>query len=223
MEKYVVKAWDWSKNTDGYWRIPCMEMPYLAENWASKGFKSFLDIGCGLGRNTFYMSSRGFEVTAADLSDYAVNSVKKEAEERGLKVTALIADALKLPFSDCSFDCIMAYHSVYHTDTAGMKKVISELKRVLKPNGELFISFLSKNTDSFLNLPASRRLDGNTALKDEYEAGKNVPHFYADLNDLKRLLKEFEFVMFPKEVCEYDVDKTESFSKHFFTIVRKPL
>lgn len=63
------KAWDWEKNQSDYWLIPCVESPYLAERWQGKGFLRFLDLGCGLGRHAVYMAKKGFEVTAADLSE----------------------------------------------------------------------------------------------------------------------------------------------------------
>ena len=68
----ITKAWDWSKNTDGYWLEPCVEAAYLAERWHGAGKTRFADIGCGLGRHTVYMASHGFEVTAFDLSEQAV-------------------------------------------------------------------------------------------------------------------------------------------------------
>ncbi len=39
------KPWDWSKNESTQWLIPTIE------SWKSKGFKKFLDLGCGLGRH----------------------------------------------------------------------------------------------------------------------------------------------------------------------------
>ncbi len=73
----ITKAWDWSKNTDDQWLIPCMESSYLAEKWKSKGYNSFLDLGCGLGRHSIYMASHGFDVTAVDLSEYGVSHLNK--------------------------------------------------------------------------------------------------------------------------------------------------
>ncbi len=72
----ITKAWDWSKNTDNYWRIPCIESAFLAERWNAEDFNSLLDLGCGLGRHTVYMGKHGFKVTAFDLSDEAVESTR---------------------------------------------------------------------------------------------------------------------------------------------------
>lgn len=83
---HITKAWDWSKNTDDYWITPCVASAYLAERWSSKGFKNFLDLGCGLGRHSVYMGTRGFDVTAVDLSEEAVKRTKDWAAQENLQV-----------------------------------------------------------------------------------------------------------------------------------------
>jgi len=82
MNNYITKAWDWSKNTDNVWLIPCTESAYLAERWQGLGFKSFLDLGCGLGRHSIYMATKGFDVNAVDLSDYGVNHLREWRKKR---------------------------------------------------------------------------------------------------------------------------------------------
>ena len=49
-----------------------------------------------------------------------------------------------LPYADNSFDSVFACQVISHTDTVGTKKVISEIERVLKPGGEIYISMCSK-------------------------------------------------------------------------------
>ena len=39
-----------------------------------------LDIACGIGRNTHFMSENGFEVDAVDISDYALSQVKDDPQ-----------------------------------------------------------------------------------------------------------------------------------------------
>jgi 2-polyprenyl-3-methyl-5-hydroxy-6-metoxy-1,4-benzoquinol methylase len=96
----ITKAWDWSKNTDDYWRIPCIEAAFLAERWQSEGFRNFLDLGCGLGRHTVYMGTHGLEVTAFDLSDEAVQETRNWAERENLQIEAHAGNMLALPFKN---------------------------------------------------------------------------------------------------------------------------
>ena len=215
------KAWDWSKNEDNYWLIPTIESCYLAESWKAKGFNKFLDLGCGLGRHSIYFAKKNFEVSSVDLSDYGVNHLKKWAEEEQLNIEMSICDMLNLPFDDETFDCIMAYNVIYHTDTEGFVKALEEIKRVLKSKGELFITLISKNTWSYQKADQYKRIDNNTILRNEHDTELDVPHFYVDIQDIKKHFIDFDFVKIPIEQVEYNMENTEYFSKHFNLIVRK--
>lgn len=215
------KAWDWSKNKSSEWLKPSIESIYLSELWQSKGFKRFLDLGCGLGRHSVYFSQKGFEVNSVDLSEYAVNHLMDWAKEEQLDITAKVCDMLNLPFDDNTFDCIIAYNVVYHSDTEGFIKSLEEIKRVLKNNGELFITLLSKDTWSYKNADKYKRVDSNTILRDEHDTERNVPHFYVDIDDIKKYFAAFDFVNMPIEQTEFNMENTEYYSKHFNLIVKK--
>jgi 2-polyprenyl-3-methyl-5-hydroxy-6-metoxy-1,4-benzoquinol methylase len=217
------KPWDWSKNESDYWLIPTMEASYLIENWAQKGFKRFLDLGCGLGRHSIYFALNNFEVHSVDLSQLAVEHLRQWAEKENLTVDSQVCDMLNLPFKDNCFDCVMAYNVIYHTDTEGFLKTLSEITRVMKPGGELFLTLISKNTWSFQNGKEYKRLDENTLLRDEHDTERDVPHFYVDIEDIKKYFKEYEFVQSPVEYTEYNMEDSRFYSKHFTLLVKKKL
>ena len=211
----ITKEWDWSKNKSAQWVIPCNEAPYLAERWASKGHRQFLDLGCGLGRHAIYMSQKGFEVTAVDLSDYGIDHLRNWATREHLSIETKVCNMLDLPFEDNSFDCVMAYNVIYHTNTQGFMDALREIKRILRPDGELFLTMISKNTWSFQHAENYRRIDDNTIIRDEDETERDVPHFYVGANDLKKLFADWTFAQSPKEWCDYNLDAPEFFSKHW--------
>lgn len=163
---------------------------YLANKWKGAGFVDLLDLGTGLGQNAIYFSKQGFNVTAMDISDYAVEYLKTWAAKENQHINAEVGDMLSLNYSNQSFDCIFAYHVISHTDSIGIKKTIAEIERVLKQNGQVYLSFCSKESTEFIE-NRSNRLDKNTLIsQDEIEEG--IPHFYADLNDIKELLANFK-------------------------------
>lgn len=217
----ITKAWDWTKNTSEYWRVPCIESSYLAENWYSKGFRNFLDLGCGLGRHSIYMAKKGFNVTAVDLSDYAINDLNNWAKSEDVCVETQVCNMLKLPFSNNSFDCLMAVQSIYHTDTKGFIESLNEIKRVLKASGELFITLISKNTWSYQNTDNYKRIDENTILRDDDITELDVPHFYVNLSDILKLFIDFEYLKQPLENCEYNIETVSYYSKHWTLILKK--
>jgi len=129
---------------------------------------------------------------------------------------------LKLPFLDETFHCIMAYNVIYHTDTKGFIKSLKEITRILKRNGELFITLNSKNSTSYDNADKYVRVDKNTILRDEHDTERNVPHFYVDIEDIKKYFSDYEFVKIPVEEIEYyDIHNTNKFSRHFKLLLRK--
>lgn len=215
------KAWDWSKNESSKWLAPAVEACYLAESWKSKGFKKFLDLGCGLGRHSIYFAQKGYEVNSVDLSQYAVDYLNSWAKKEQLNIASDVCDMLNLSFDDDTFDCIIAYNVVYHTDTQGFIKSLGEITRVLRSGGELFITLISKDTWSFQRADKYKRIDDNTILRDDDDTERNVPHFYVNIKDIKKYFNDFEFVNVPIEQTEYNIESTEYFSKHFCLIVRK--
>ena len=52
-----------------------------------------LDVGCGTGSNAVWLAEHGWQVTATDFSDAAIEKGKRHATERGVKVEFIVADA----------------------------------------------------------------------------------------------------------------------------------
>ena len=57
-----------------------------------EGANRVLDVSCGIGTQSIGLASRGFDVTASDVSSAAVARAKKEAEERHLSVRFSVCD-----------------------------------------------------------------------------------------------------------------------------------
>lgn len=157
--------------------------------WKESGYKNILDLGAGLGQNAMHFAKHGFEVSAIEISDYAVEHIKNWAERENLRIDAVVGDMHSLPYNDNSFDCLFEYHAIRHTDSIGMKKIIAEIERVVKPDGEVYLTFLSKDSNEFTE-KWWPELDENTMIS-QNPAEKGIPHFYADLSDINDLLVNF--------------------------------
>src|SRR6056297_962377 len=107
------KAWAWEKVEDDFWHEPSEDIYYYVHRWKEKGFKNILDLGCGMGRHCILFAEYGFGV------------LKKKAGQKNMTINAIQGDVVNLPFEDNEFDGILAYHSVYHVDSPGMEKVLS--------------------------------------------------------------------------------------------------
>jgi len=74
----------------------------MAHNRATR----ILDIGCGTGRHSIELASRGYTVVGVDLSDSQLHRAREKALAENLQVTFLKHDARKLPFSN-EFDLVI--------------------------------------------------------------------------------------------------------------------
>lgn len=133
------KGWEWEKADQSPWLKPTDDVYYLAHKWRELGYKRILDLGSGLGRHAIYFAKEGFEVTALDLSEYAVNHLTSWAKKENVEIEITLGDIMELPYEADSFDSVLAYHSISHADTPGMKVIVSEIERVLRKGGELSI------------------------------------------------------------------------------------
>ena len=186
------KEWNWEEVTDNFWNEPSEDVYYYVNRWKKKNYKSFLDLGCGLGRHSLLFAENGFDTYGFDLSQYGVNALDKKARELGLDIKTTVGDINNLPYDSNMFDCLLAYHVISHTDSKGINVIISEINRVLKSKGEFFITLCSKNSPSFSE-KGYPKIDENTVVKTE-EPELNIPHYYSDLENVRVLLKEFELI-----------------------------
>lgn len=96
--------------------------------------KSVLEIGCGVGLDTYTMAVHGLQVTAVDLTHIALNTVQQRFLRHNIPASFLLADACNLPLPNNSFDYVYSFGVLHHV--ADTEKSISEVHRLLKPGGQ---------------------------------------------------------------------------------------
>lgn len=100
-----------------------------------------LDAGCGNGDYTCRLLSKGAKVWAFDYAENMVLASEKRVAKYGFKIEKLTVDSvLNIPYPDEMFDKIVCLAVVDHLSDKDRPKAISELIRVLKPGGILFIN-----------------------------------------------------------------------------------
>ncbi len=198
------KGWDWEHVTNPHWINPTDTGFYLANRWKESGYETVLDLGSGLGRHSICFAKHGLKVSAMDISDYGIKHLQTWAAKESLNIDTYIGDMLSLPYDDNSFHCVFAYHVISHSDTEGVKKIIKEIERVLKPQGEVLLSFCSKETTLYKEF-IFPKLDDNTLIcQDEPEIG--APHFYTDLAGILDLMANFSIELVKHtEYCNLDL------------------
>ena len=134
------KEWDRLKTKHPYEKYITT---HIMDRYIQAG-NSILDIGGGPGHYSIHYAKQGHPVTLLDLSDENVRFAKKKARQHGVRITALQGNALDLSrFADHSFDIVFLMGPLYHLMNEDNRiRALQEAKRVLKPGGYLFTSFI---------------------------------------------------------------------------------
>ncbi|MBM4094652.1 MAG: class I SAM-dependent methyltransferase [Planctomycetes bacterium] len=109
---------------------PAPELKRVVESGLVKPGRT-VTFGCGTGASDIYLASKGFEVTAIDVSPTALGIAQKKAEEAGVHVRWVLADVLHLPDLG-QFDFFFdrgCYHHVRYVDAAGFQETLRRLAR----------------------------------------------------------------------------------------------
>jgi D-alanine-D-alanine ligase len=103
-----------------------------------------LDLCCGQGRHVLEFARRGFKnLTGVDRSHYLIARAKRVLRQQSYSAVLREGDARKLRFPDDAFDIVyvagnsFGYFETIDDDIA----VLREIRRLLKPAGQLLIDF----------------------------------------------------------------------------------
>lgn len=130
-----------------------------------------LDLGCGAGGDSLFVTERGFQVVACDWSDEALLKIKQHIPSA---YTLKVNLAEPLPFPDNSAQVIIADLSLHYFTWGTTEAVFKELQRVLLTGGHLLCRL-------------------NSIYDVYFGAGEGVeiePHYYENDGQLKRFFDE---------------------------------
>lgn len=94
-----------------------------------------IDLGCGRGNDTKYLIELGKEVIPCDYSSIAIESIKKNFP--GIKLSKCFDMKEGLPFDDEYTNIIIADLSLHYFSEKETRKILDEIKRVLRKEGIL--------------------------------------------------------------------------------------
>lgn len=102
-----------------------------------------IDLGCGSGNDTKYLIERGKKVIPCDYSTQAIENIKKNFPE--VERTECFDMRNGLPFEDNFTSIIIADLSLHYFSKEDTRKLLDEIKRVLKKDGILLFRVNSVN------------------------------------------------------------------------------
>jgi len=148
-----------------------------------------LEIGCGNCRNLLLFAKAGFDCYGVDFSQEMLNYAKKYIKKHNFKVKLRKARAEKLPFANESFDYILYIAVLHHIQSKeDRKKSLQEIKRVLKHEGQMYISVWNKLIKRFILKPKNYYVPWSVKGKIYYRY-----YYLFTYWELRRLLKKAGF------------------------------
>lgn len=190
------------------------ELENLAQRW-QKG--RLLNVGCAHGPD-FPPFAKSFELYGIDISAKMLELAKKYAAKFEFEVNLKQADARKIPYPYEFFDYAIAVASYHHIEGDSERlKALMELKRVLKPGGEAFITVWNKWQTKFW----FKSKEAQVPWKSKEGIIYRYYHLFS-YRELERLSRKAGFKViksFPESKYKLPV---KNFSRNVCLLVKKP-
>lgn len=188
--------WDkaWRRVAKPHKEIP--KLPYIHEvtrKLKKYRVKKVLDLGCGSGWLSVFISKYNFDVTGIDIAKPAIDLGKQWAKEDNVTVNFLVADLLDLPFKEGAFDAIVCNSVLEHFRTDQAKILLKKIHKILINEGFLFGCFdkVGSGKGEYFELPDSTHVYTDTMRKGM------MLRDYSD-EEIKELLSDFDILSFDK-------------------------
>lgn len=187
-----------------------------AKIFKDRGYKKILDIGCGYGKHSIYLSQNDFNLTSIDINKQAIEWLKKYIDINHINnINVIKVNINNLPFENDYFDGVICSSVIHHQRLKEIRNSISEIYRVLKQNGCILVNFISIEDDSF---GLGKEMEKNTFVGSR-EGEEDIPHYYTDINELKGLFKRFREIEILKNEYHFSIDSKNTIKSRMLDVV----
>ncbi len=133
-----------------HWPLLRQELEGLAQRW-KRG--RIANLGCGAGAD-FIPFVSGFHLVGLDFSRGMLREGARHNARHDVNASLVQGELTQLPFRSESFDYAIGVACYHHIPgESGRVEAYSELKRILKPAGEAFVSVWNHDQPRFRALP----------------------------------------------------------------------
>ena len=182
-----------------YWTDPDPAVVRLIPKLREEGAATVLDIGCGIGRHVVLLAAEGLKTYAMDSSLEATRQCRNWLLQLQLSATVGIAEVHALPYPGEFCDFVLCWNVIYHSTRRGMTEALSEIERVLRPDGLLCLTLNSRRNR---NCGLGTEVEPDTFDNPDKIDGQHL-HHYSDGQDVRALLSNFRIESLEEVEQEY--------------------
>ena len=135
-----------------------------------------LDVGCGEGRNSIFLTEQGHKIDAFDLSKAGIEKAKSIAVAKGLIVNFFVCDLGNFVF-DKDYDAILSHGVLHLPEKTVRDQFILDVQKNTKPGGYNIIgAFTNRLPATPDNAPFTKSLFDVGELPAKYAGWKILSH-----------------------------------------------
>ncbi len=171
---------------------------YLALCNESGMDKTILDCGAGGDMPPLSLfADYGYTTCGIEMNVEQIKRANQFAAERGQNLNIQQGNMIELPMKDESMNFVYSYNSIFHMKKSDVKQSINELKRVLKPNGLLFVNFLTLK-----DFRVGEGVDLGENQYEQMEDDELVIHSYYDYHEADSMFDDMQLIYKEDRVLE---------------------
>jgi SAM-dependent methyltransferase len=135
---------DWSKTSEDYAKHRPGPPESFYKRLAAMGIgtagQRILDLGTGTGHLARTFAQQGCQVAGVDIAPAQIEAAQNLARDQSVRVDFRVAPAERTTHEDSSFDVVTANQCLLYFD---LPKALLEIRRVLRPDGQIMISYFT--------------------------------------------------------------------------------
>ena len=179
---------------------------------------SVLEIGCGGGRNTRFLSENTNKLTAIDGSQSCIDKTNSLIKNYGLNANVILSDVRNFNYDINKFDAVIDVSTLQHITISELRILIPKVYSSLKDNGYFFSIF--KNTDDYV-YSCGEKIDSNTRKYNERFDKISNPCILTFLmkDEIIKLFSKFKILELNSDRWTYD--DGSRLNSHWIIIAQK--
>jgi len=154
-----------------------------------------LDLGCGFGRHSIVLASKGFNVTGLDLSESVLQQARRKADMLKINLELVKQDMRDIPHFN-KFDAVINLFTafgIFDTEAEDLL-VLQGVAKALKPGGQFLIDTINRDYVVHTKHYQSWDIDNGSIILEErlfdfFRSRLEITHQLVDNNCLNRKLE----------------------------------